>query len=480
MSTFPAVLDTDATLYVAHDNIQTTLSVLQNPGDTVAIVASTAGWATYMIATIDNEQELVTGVVGANTLQVSRNFNGTGAVSHTAGRKVSNFVDAAYHSAVSSAIQAIQKSLTGGTGGTWPHGPKFTSPDNKYKWSFNDPTFGIALFTQYGVIGGPYITAADVGGGDGVGEYHYYYHDAGNANLAAIGKSFSIQAYKKAGSGSTLSALWVDATADGTWTPQAPGGGGVTNGPIGGTFSATLAHSTGKGGFALSLNTYAACNGPSAAQQISGIEVDLQNNVIGTDGHVGIMVVDQSTQPTTQAGADFGYGLISSPGAPGFKQGLLFYPGGVAANGSLFEASGSCQNGIVFSGMTFAGNVLDLPGFLLLPGGVIGSAVTIRPSSPSAIQLNIFSDTKTSGSMLAMGHATSAWPAGNALSMNFAAGSGSFGGNFIALFLNSVLKFAVDSTGGIAVPGLPSVNPGAGSKKLYYDPADGNRVKFAP
>lgn len=31
----------------------------------------------------------------------------------------------------------------------------------------------------------------------------------------------------------------------------------------------------------------------------------------------------------------------------------------------------------------------------------------------------------------------------------------------------------------ISTPGMPSANPGVGSKQLWYDPADGNRVKFA-
>ena len=34
-------------------------------------------------------------------------------------------------------------------------------------------------------------------------------------------------------------------------------------------------------------------------------------------------------------------------------------------------------------------------------------------------------------------------------------------------------------SGSIALPLLPSSNPGAGTKKLWYDPADGNRVKYA-
>jgi hypothetical protein len=31
----------------------------------------------------------------------------------------------------------------------------------------------------------------------------------------------------------------------------------------------------------------------------------------------------------------------------------------------------------------------------------------------------------------------------------------------------------------LSITGLPSTNPGAGSKKFWYDPSDGNRVKFA-
>jgi hypothetical protein len=33
--------------------------------------------------------------------------------------------------------------------------------------------------------------------------------------------------------------------------------------------------------------------------------------------------------------------------------------------------------------------------------------------------------------------------------------------------------------GGVRIENLPNASPGAGSKQLWYDPADGNRVKFA-
>lgn len=38
----------------------------------------------------------------------------------------------------------------------------------------------------------------------------------------------------------------------------------------------------------------------------------------------------------------------------------------------------------------------------------------------------------------------------------------------------------IDTNGRIYIYALPGSNPGAGSKQLWYDPADGNRVKFAP
>jgi hypothetical protein len=41
-------------------------------------------------------------------------------------------------------------------------------------------------------------------------------------------------------------------------------------------------------------------------------------------------------------------------------------------------------------------------------------------------------------------------------------------------------KMQITPAGGIVVFTLPASNPGAGTKQLWYDPADGNRVKFAP
>ena len=81
--------------------------------------------------------------------------------------------------------------------------------------------------------------------------------------------------------------------------------------------------------------------------------------------------------------------------------------------------------------------------------------------------------------MLSMNHSGSTWT-GNGLAMNFGTGGGLYSGDFIACFINGALRFGVDQNGGIVAAGLPNANPGAGSKALWYDPADSNRVKYAP
>jgi hypothetical protein len=43
-----------------------------------------------------------------------------------------------------------------------------------------------------------------------------------------------------------------------------------------------------------------------------------------------------------------------------------------------------------------------------------------------------------------------------------------------------VALMTFDQNGRVSIPNLPSSNPGVGTKQLWYDPADGNRVKFAP
>lgn len=56
---------------------------------------------------------------------------------------------------------------------------------------------------------------------------------------------------------------------------------------------------------------------------------------------------------------------------------------------------------------------------------------------------------------------------------------GSWSNHDFGIAANGGLKLVAKAGGGISIPNLPSTNPGAGSKQLWYDPADSNRVKFA-
>lgn len=53
------------------------------------------------------------------------------------------------------------------------------------------------------------------------------------------------------------------------------------------------------------------------------------------------------------------------------------------------------------------------------------------------------------------------------------------GAGFLIFQIGGVQRLILFPDGGIAIPTLPSAVPGAGSYRLWYDPADGNRVKFA-
>lgn len=65
---------------------------------------------------------------------------------------------------------------------------------------------------------------------------------------------------------------------------------------------------------------------------------------------------------------------------------------------------------------------------------------------------------------------------GGEAGFTFYAQSNSLG--YINGFNNAVMR--IDGLGAYYLYRLRSTNPGAGSKALWYDPADGNRVKFAP
>ena len=126
---------------------------------------------------------------------------------------------------------------------------------------------------------------------------------------------------------------------------------------------------------------------------------------------------------------------------------------GVWTGGTLIHGTGfTVANGIdwSFTGMTFTGNILDLPGFVLSSGGVDHLPAHADVAfGPDRLRRSDFRDgTRTSGSMLALAQNATTWN-GNGLSMNFALTSWIVrGDNFEAFFVNSAEKWIVDSDEG--------------------------------
>lgn len=118
---YPGVIDSDASLFVVSDNVQTTLNAAMATADTTAVVASSAGFLPNMIATICDtttstgkctawEHMLVTAVAG-NVLTVTRGFAGTSARTHSSGRLVSVLIDSVHQKVLKDSVVAIETAL---------------------------------------------------------------------------------------------------------------------------------------------------------------------------------------------------------------------------------------------------------------------------------------------------------------------------------------------------------------------------------
>jgi hypothetical protein len=122
---YPGSLDTDSTLFITADNVQTTISLAMAPTDNVAIVASGTGFAVNMIVTIcDSTTQVATGVtkctawehmlvtaVNGQALTVTRGVAGTSARSHAVGAVMSVLIDAAHQQSLKAATLALETAL---------------------------------------------------------------------------------------------------------------------------------------------------------------------------------------------------------------------------------------------------------------------------------------------------------------------------------------------------------------------------------
>lgn len=105
---FPGAIATDATLAIAANQIQTTLSQAMGTSDTVISLTSTAGIVVDMLLSIDDEIVLVTAL---SPVTVMRAFDSSTAAAHAARATVSAFVDAFHHNALAAEVKAIENAL---------------------------------------------------------------------------------------------------------------------------------------------------------------------------------------------------------------------------------------------------------------------------------------------------------------------------------------------------------------------------------
>ena len=121
-SNYPSALDTNTSLFVTADNIQTSLSTAMGSSDTYVTVTSPTGFAANMVATICDsvlsssglctqwEHLLITSVSG-NQLYVTRGVGGSTAHSHSVGALISVLIDAVHQQALKSAVMAVETAL---------------------------------------------------------------------------------------------------------------------------------------------------------------------------------------------------------------------------------------------------------------------------------------------------------------------------------------------------------------------------------
>ena len=172
---FPVAVATDANLKVANNQIQTTLSVQCDSVNTILFVASTAGFVTNCLISIDKEIIAVASVVASPNPQLivatgGRGFDGTSAAPHAPGSKISMLIDAWHHNVLATEIKAIEGFLG-------PNGQNLTSQTSyvSTNYIFTPQQPGGSL-----IAGNNTITLSPVPKGvNGTDQAHYLYISGG-------------------------------------------------------------------------------------------------------------------------------------------------------------------------------------------------------------------------------------------------------------------------------------------------------------
>jgi hypothetical protein len=181
---FPAAVATDVQLKVANNLIQTTLRVNIDAGNTILFVASAAGFTANCLVSIDKEIVAIDSVIGAPNAALivatgGRGFDGTSAVTHAAGAKVSMFIDAWHHNVLSAEVKAIEAFI----------GPNGQNIGSLFSYIVISKQYDFAAQSPGGTLmaGNNSITLSPVPKGvNGTDANHYLYISGGTGTAEAV------------------------------------------------------------------------------------------------------------------------------------------------------------------------------------------------------------------------------------------------------------------------------------------------------
>lgn len=111
MAVWPTGIATDANLFVAVNDLQTTLGNSITSTDTTIPVANVARFPASGAIAIDNEVIFYSGISGLNFIGLTRGADGTVAAQHAGGVSVNAAIVAAHHNVLKDEIEAIETSL---------------------------------------------------------------------------------------------------------------------------------------------------------------------------------------------------------------------------------------------------------------------------------------------------------------------------------------------------------------------------------
>jgi hypothetical protein len=148
--------------------------------------------------------------------------------------------------------------------------------------------------------------------------------------------------------------------------------------------------------------------------------------------------------------------------------------------GTITAAISMTSPTLVITGSGFRLNVDSSNAMLLTAtsGVLSGTTIALNPSIMSVVvnspQSGITFNSALGPGTLVLNETWTSTPSDNTQANYAAGGFTLYDGS------SNTPEVTIDHTGTVFLANLPSSNPGSGTKQLWYDPSDSNRVKFAP